>query len=152
MINADSDINNRFVVSWISVMSVTKGSYKHHDNEHYNKIAWIRNQLDVTFALSFISPLQVVQNVSGNHVPIFRSWRLRSVIATCWYCAVAAGRPSELVSRQCVHWGVRSTTVVQRTPQLLTGSDSLPAIKNHIADISWFVTEQHNEDTATCFL
>jgi len=36
----------------------------------------------------FISPLQVAQHVSGNHVPIFRSWRLRSVIATCWYCAV----------------------------------------------------------------
>jgi len=49
---------------------------------------WIRNQLDVTFVLSFISPLQVAQHVSDNHVPIFRSWRLRSVIATCWYCAV----------------------------------------------------------------
>jgi len=34
---------------------------------------WIRNQLDVTFVLFFISPLQVVQHVSGNHVPIFRS-------------------------------------------------------------------------------
>jgi len=40
------------------------------------------------FVLSFISPLQVAQHVSGNHVPIFRIWRLRSVIATCWYCAV----------------------------------------------------------------
>ena len=84
--------------------------------------AWIRNQLDVTFVLSFISPLQVAQHVSGNHVPIFRSWRLRSVIATCWYCAVAAGRMSEPVS---------SVHVVLRTPQwthyLLTGSDSLPA-------------------------
>ena len=49
---------------------------------------WIRNQQDVTFVLSFISPLQVAQHVSGNHVPIFRSWRLRSVIDTCWYCAV----------------------------------------------------------------
>jgi len=38
----------------------------------------------VTFVLSFISPLQVVQHVTGNHVPIFRSWQLRSVIATCW--------------------------------------------------------------------
>jgi len=35
---------------------------------------WIRNQLDVTFVLSFISPLQVAQHVSGNHVPIFKSW------------------------------------------------------------------------------
>jgi len=49
---------------------------------------WIRNQLDVTFVLSFISLLQVAQHVSGNHVPIFRSWRLRNVIATCLYCVV----------------------------------------------------------------
>jgi hypothetical protein len=35
--------------------------------------AWIRNQLDVTFMLSFISLLQVSQHVSGNHVPIFRN-------------------------------------------------------------------------------
>ena len=63
---------------------------------HRNSVS-IRNRLDVTFAI-FISPLQVAQHVSGNHVPIFRSWRLRSVIATCWYCAVAAGRLSEPVS------------------------------------------------------
>jgi len=37
------------------------------------KTVWIRNQLDVTFVLSFISPLQVAQHVSGNHVPIFRN-------------------------------------------------------------------------------
>ena len=78
---------------------------------------WITNQLDVTFVLSFISPLQVAQHVSGNPVPIFRSWRLRSVIATCGYCTVAAGRLSE--------------PFVLRTPQwthyLLNGSDRLPA-------------------------
>jgi hypothetical protein len=34
---------------------------------------WIGNQLDVTYVLSFISPLQVTQHVSGNHVPIFSS-------------------------------------------------------------------------------
>jgi len=39
---------------------------------HRNSV-WIRNQLDVTFVLSFISPLQVPQHVSGIHVPIFRS-------------------------------------------------------------------------------
>jgi len=33
----------------------------------------IRNQLDVTYVLSFISPLQVAQHVSGNHVAIFRN-------------------------------------------------------------------------------
>ena len=63
---------------------------------------WIRNQLDVTFVLSFISPLQVAQHVSGNHVPIFRSWRLYSVIVTSSYSPMD-------------------------THYLLTGSDSLPA-------------------------
>ena len=37
-------------------------------------VVWIRNQLDVTFVLSLISRVQVAQHVSGNHVPIFRSW------------------------------------------------------------------------------
>ena len=77
----------------------------------HRNLLWIKNQLDVIYVLSFISLLQVAQHVSGNHVPIFRSWRLRSVIATCWYCAVAV--------------------FVARTPQwthyLLTESDSLPA-------------------------
>ena len=50
---------------------------------HRNSV-WIRNQLDVTFVLSFISPLQVAQHVSGKHVPIFRSWRLRSVKSDVW--------------------------------------------------------------------
>ena len=33
----------------------------------------------------FISLLIVAQHVSGNHVPIIRSWRLRDVISLCWY-------------------------------------------------------------------
>ena len=33
----------------------------------------------------FISLLIVAQHVSGNHVPIIRSWRLRDVIALFWY-------------------------------------------------------------------
>ena len=64
---------------------------------HRNSL-WIRNQLDVTFVF-FISLLQVAQHVLGNHVPIFRSWRLHNVITTCWYCAMAAGRLSRPVSR-----------------------------------------------------
>ena len=43
-----------------------------------------KNQLDVTFVF-FISLLIVAQHVSGNHLPIIRSWRLRDVIALCWY-------------------------------------------------------------------
>jgi len=42
MINADLEINNRFLVSWISVMSVTKGSDKHHDNDHHNSMSRIQ--------------------------------------------------------------------------------------------------------------
>ena len=33
----------------------------------------------------FISLPIFAQHVSGNHVPIIRSWRLRDVIASCWY-------------------------------------------------------------------
>ena len=32
-----------------------------------------------------ISLLIVAQHVSGNHVPIIKSWQLRDVIALCWY-------------------------------------------------------------------
>jgi len=39
----------------------------------HRNLVWVRNQLDITYVLSFISPLQVAQHVSGNHVPIFRS-------------------------------------------------------------------------------
>jgi hypothetical protein len=42
------------------------------------------NQLDVTFVF-FVSLLLFAQHVSGNHVPIIRSWRLRDFIASCWY-------------------------------------------------------------------
>ena len=33
----------------------------------------------------FISLRIVAQHISGSHVPIIRSWRLRDVIALCWY-------------------------------------------------------------------
>jgi hypothetical protein len=36
MINTDLEITNRFVVTWIYILSVTKGSEKHHDNELHN--------------------------------------------------------------------------------------------------------------------
>jgi len=40
----------------------------------------------------FISLLIVVQHVSGNHVPIIMSWRLRWCYSLVLVCAVAAGR------------------------------------------------------------
>ena len=44
-----------------------------HNGQQTFHSVWIRNQLDVTYVLSFISPLQVAQHVSGYHVPVFRS-------------------------------------------------------------------------------
>jgi len=51
-------------------------------SELYKLLVWIRNQLDVTYMLSFISPLQVAQHVSGNHAPIFRSCATNSSMDT----------------------------------------------------------------------
>jgi hypothetical protein len=39
----------------------------------------------ISLFVFFISLLIVAQHVSGNHVPIIRSWRLRYVIVSCWY-------------------------------------------------------------------
>ena len=63
------------------------------DNSIACSAVWIRNQLHVTFVLSFISLLQVARHVSGNRVPIIRSRRLRNLIATCWFRAVGQQLP-----------------------------------------------------------
>jgi hypothetical protein len=39
----------------------------------------------MTLFVFFISVLIFAQHVSGNHVPIIRSWRLLDVIASSWY-------------------------------------------------------------------
>ena len=41
-----------------------------------------------------ISLLIVAQHVSGNHVPIIRSWRLCDVIVLCWYVPWLRGTSS----------------------------------------------------------
>jgi hypothetical protein len=46
---------------------------------------WIRKTNYMSLFVFFISLLIVVQHVSGNHVPIISSSRLRDVIASCWY-------------------------------------------------------------------
>jgi len=134
--------------------------------KHVN-VMWIRNQLDVTYVLSFISPLQVAQHVSGNHVPIFRSWRLRSVIATCWYCAVAAGRLSEPVGLPAATAQYQHVTITLRSRQLLKMGTRLPetcwtTCKGEIKDntkvtSSWFLihtklrcTVNHTSDLREC--
>jgi len=57
-----------------NVEHVTENDRKEGERrKEEKKKVWIRKQIDVTFVLSFISPLQVAQHVSGNNVPIFRS-------------------------------------------------------------------------------
>jgi len=51
---------------------------------HRNSV-WIRKTNLMSLFVFFISLLIVAQHVSDNHVPIIRSWRLRDVIASCWY-------------------------------------------------------------------
>ena len=74
----------------------------------------------------FISLLIVAQHVSGNHVPIIRSWRLRDVTASCWYVPWLQGG-----------WQV----VGPWTHYLPTGLDNLPAATAHsrqlLMMISW---------------
>jgi len=50
----------------------------------YNLVS-IRKTNYMSLFVFFISLLIVAQHVSGNHVPIIRNWRLRDVIALCWY-------------------------------------------------------------------
>ena len=54
-------------------------------NHQMTSVLWIRKTNQMSLFVSFISLLIVAQHVSGNHVPIIRSWRLHDVIALCWY-------------------------------------------------------------------
>ena len=94
---------------------------------HRNSM-WIRNQLVVTFVL-FVISLLITQHVSGNHVPIVRSWRPRNFVPTCWYCAVAAWRLSRPVSMSASIevFVASSSTNSSMDALLLTGLESLPA-------------------------
>jgi len=72
------------------------------------------------------SPLQVAQHVSGNYVPIFRSWRLNSVSSRVGIVPwLQEGCQNRLAG------SVSIVDFVTRTPEwthyLLTGSDRLPA-------------------------
>jgi len=50
--------------------------------------------------LFIISLLIVAQHFSGNHVPIIRSWRVRDVIALCWYLPWLLGGCQDF----CIHY------------------------------------------------
>jgi len=92
---------------------------------------WIKkNQLDVTFVL-FISLLIVAQHVSGNHVPISRSWRLRDVIASCWYMPWLRTHPWTLPASRswqpsCSHGTYQHQAITSRSRQLLMMGTWLP--------------------------
>ena len=101
---------------------------------------------NVTFVLSFISLLQVAQHVSGYHVPIFRSSRLRSVISTCWYCAVVAGRLSEPVSRYCVHWGVLAATAQYQHVAITLRSRQLLKMGTYLPEKCWATCKREIKD------
>ena len=69
--------------NWAFDINITCWSLTPVSGPRDTNVMWIKNQLDVSFVF-FISLLIVAQHVSGNHVPIIRSWRLRDVIASCW--------------------------------------------------------------------
>jgi len=116
----------------------------------------------------FISLLIVVQHVSGNHVPIIRIWRLRDVIASCWYVpwlkggcqdrlAVSASMDSLPPNRSwqpsCSHGTYQHEAITSRSRQILMMGTWLPEtcwatirreIKNTKSDI-WLVFFIHTE-------
>ena len=64
---------------YISLYYRTRNSKQTPQNSVDKKNNWM------SLFVFFISLLIAAQHVSGNHVPIIRSWRLRDVIALCWY-------------------------------------------------------------------
>ena len=89
----------------------------------------------------FISLLIVAQHVSGNHVPIIRSWWLCDVVALCWYVpwlqeggqvriAGSASMDPLPANRSwqppCSHWTYQQEAIISRSHQLLMMGTWLP--------------------------
>ena len=109
-----------------------------------------------------ISLLIVAQHVSGNHVPIIRSWRLRDVKSSCWYVpwlqggcqarlAGSASMDALPTNRtwlpSCSHGTYQHKTITSRSRHLLMMGTWLPEscwetirreIKYTILTSSWF--------------
>ena len=115
-----------------------------------------KNQLDVTFVF-FISLLLVAQHVSGNHIPIIRSWRLRDAIVC--YIAGSASMDALPANRSwqpsCSHGTYQHETIATRSRQLLMMGTWLPEtcwatsrreIKNTKVTSSWFFLSTLNYD------
>ena len=79
-----------------------------------------KNQLDVTFCI--LSLLLVAQHVSGNHVSIIRSWRLRDIIASSMD-ALPANRSWQPF---CSHGTYQHEALTSRSRQLLMIGTWLP--------------------------
>ena len=96
----------------------------------------------------FISLLIVAQHVSGNHVPIIRSWRLRNVIASCWYVPWLDALPTNRTwPPSCSHGTYQHKAITSHSRQLLMMGTWLPEtcwatirreIKNTKVTSSWF--------------
>jgi hypothetical protein len=109
-----------------------------------------KTQLDVTFVF-FISLLLVAQHVSGNHVPIIRSWWLCDVIVSCWYVPwLQEGCQDFWIlyfsSTSCSHGTYQHEAITSHSRQLLMMGTWLPEtcwatsrreIKNTRVTSSW---------------
>jgi uncharacterized protein YifN (PemK superfamily) len=73
MINTNLEINNRFVVPWISVMSVTEVSKKHYDYELHNQIPKIQflNQ-DTCLNQCKLSRTNQLSKQAFNHITLWQ--------------------------------------------------------------------------------
>ena len=85
----------------------------------------------MSFFVFFISLLIVAQHVSGNHVPIIRSWRMRYVIALCWYVPWLQEGGQALPTNRtwpppCSHGTYQHKAITLRSRQLLMMGTWLP--------------------------
>ena len=88
------------------------------------------NELHVSSCIC-ISLLIAAQHVSGNHVPFIRSWRLRDIIALCWYVQLLQeGGQFRLVGSASMD-GLFVKRTHPWTHYQPTGLDNLPAAKAH---------------------
>jgi hypothetical protein len=76
--NGKANERNQFSHRWFGPVCVF------YMQNTYNLSVDKKNQLDVTFCILYFSS-NSCSTCSGNHAPIIRSWRLRDVIASCWY-------------------------------------------------------------------
>jgi len=88
--------------------------------------------MDGSLFVFFVSLLIVAQHVSGNHVSIISSWRLRDVIALCWYVPwLQEGGQVRMVGSASMEGNVSKQRTHPWTHIIPTGLDHLPAATAH---------------------